>query len=210
MATENVQIKKILVGRGNTTVSSTYTGVRGEITMDTTLKTLRVHDGVVVGGTRLATYAELANVAVGNINLSGYATTAQITAANANAAVQAVAINSINANIGAFQTYANVTFTGGGAGTYSNANVVAYLTTVAGNIIPSANVVYSLGSATRQWKDLWVSNNTTCKVEVVIWIYHKYSLIGFSFTTLNPLAISSNHWAVCSFAISIGAKVAIC
>jgi hypothetical protein len=160
MATANVQIKKILVGRGNTTVSSTYTGVRGEITMDTTLKTLRVHDGVVVGGTRLATYAELANVAVGNINLSGYATTAQITAANANAAVQAVAINSINANIGAFQTYANATFTGGGAGTYSNANVVAYLTTVAGNILPSANVVYSLGSATRQWKDLWVSNNT--------------------------------------------------
>jgi hypothetical protein len=29
-----------------------------------------------------------------------------------------------------------------------------------GNIIPSANVTYSLGSATNQWKDLWVSNNT--------------------------------------------------
>lgn len=45
-------------------------------------------------------------------------------------------------------------------GTYSNTNVAAYLTAVTGNIIPSANVTYSLGSSTRQWKDLWVSNNT--------------------------------------------------
>ncbi len=45
-------------------------------------------------------------------------------------------------------------------GTYSNTNVAAYLTAVTGNIIPSANVTYSLGSADRQWKDLWVSNNT--------------------------------------------------
>jgi hypothetical protein len=29
-----------------------------------------------------------------------------------------------------------------------------------GNILPSANVTYSLGDATHQWKDLWVSNNT--------------------------------------------------
>ena len=72
MPTANVQIRKILVGRGNTAVSSVYPGVRGEITMDTDLKTLRVHDGVTIGGTRLATYAELANVTVGNINLSGY------------------------------------------------------------------------------------------------------------------------------------------
>jgi hypothetical protein len=31
---------------------------------------------------------------------------------------------------------------------------------VTGNIIPSANITYSLGSPDRQWKDLWVSNNT--------------------------------------------------
>ena len=32
--------------------------------------------------------------------------------------------------------------------------------TVTGNIIPAANVTYSLGSEAAQWKDLWVSNNT--------------------------------------------------
>jgi hypothetical protein len=32
--------------------------------------------------------------------------------------------------------------------------------TVTGNLIPSANVTYSLGSPTAQWRDLWVSGNT--------------------------------------------------
>ena len=34
------------------------------------------------------------------------------------------------------------------------------LTNVSSDIIPSANLVYSLGNATNQWKDLWVSGNT--------------------------------------------------
>ena len=53
---------------------------------------------------------------------------------------------------------------------YGNSNVASYLTTytgnltagniVSGNILPSANVTYSLGSSSQQWKDLWLSNNT--------------------------------------------------
>jgi hypothetical protein len=39
--------------------------------------------------------------------------------------------------------------------------VLSYLTTgVAGNVIPGANLTYSLGSPTNQWKDLWLSGNT--------------------------------------------------
>jgi hypothetical protein len=39
--------------------------------------------------------------------------------------------------------------------------VVAYAESGwAGNIIPSANAVYSLGNATNQWSNLWVANNT--------------------------------------------------
>ena len=34
------------------------------------------------------------------------------------------------------------------------------LTNVSSDIIPSANLVYSLGNATNQWQDLWVSGNT--------------------------------------------------
>ena len=32
--------------------------------------------------------------------------------------------------------------------------------TITGNLIPSANVAYSLGDATHQWKDLWLSGST--------------------------------------------------
>jgi hypothetical protein len=200
MATANVQIKKILVGRGNTTVASNYSGVRGEITMDTGLNTLRIHDGTTVGGTRLATYAELANVSVGNVNLSGYVTTAQITAANANAAVQATSINSINANLGAFQTYANATF---GTSSYSNANVKSYMAAFDGNIIPSANVTYSLGTSTHQWKDLWVSNNTIYIGNVPIRVSGNTLLInGQEITAAANLEVVNANIAAANLAIS--------
>lgn len=45
---------------------------------------------------------------------------------------------------------------------YDNSLIVAdgVNLTVTGNLIPSANITYSLGSSAYQWKDLWVSNNT--------------------------------------------------
>jgi hypothetical protein len=41
-----------------------------------------------------------------------------------------------------------------------NINSILNGTAVFGNLIPSANVVYSLGNITHQWNDLFVSNNT--------------------------------------------------
>jgi hypothetical protein len=146
----NIVVRHILPLRGNTIQSLGYTGLVGEVTVDTDLDTLRIHDGQVAGGTRLATYAELANVSLGNIDLTGYSTVA-------NAATQAVAINSLNANIGAFHTYANATF---GTSSYGNANVVTYLSHIAGNVIPSANGVYSLGDSTHWWKTMYVAGQT--------------------------------------------------
>ena len=50
---------------------------------------------------------------------------------------------------------------GGGNGNYGNANVVSLLNSgLAGNIIPTVDSLYSLGNATNQWADLYVSNNT--------------------------------------------------
>jgi hypothetical protein len=45
--------------RGTTTQHNSFTGANGEITVDTTIKTLRVHDGATVGGTRLAKFSEI-------------------------------------------------------------------------------------------------------------------------------------------------------
>jgi hypothetical protein len=48
------------------------------------------------------------------------------------------------------------------AASYGNANVTTLLSggTFTGNIIPAGNATQSLGNATNQWKDLWVSNAT--------------------------------------------------
>ena len=46
----------------------------------------------------------------------------------------------------------------------SNVLVVANTSTnFAGNLLPTSNVTYSLGSTTNRWKDLWVSNSTDRK-----------------------------------------------
>ena len=109
-------------------------------------------DGFVTG-TGFANINQLsANVDIINANIGAYQTYA-----NANAAAQATGIDNINANLGSFQTYANIHF---GDSNYGNTNVAAYLGVFNGNILPAANVTYSLGDSTHQWKDLWVSNNT--------------------------------------------------
>ena len=99
----------------------------------------------------------------GQIQTTAFNNTAPIiTALIANAATQSDLIIGINANVSA----ANLGMKGyvdsvASQSIYGNGNVKSYLTSgFDGNIIPSANVAYSLGSSTAQWKDLFVSNNT--------------------------------------------------
>jgi len=280
MTTANVNITKVLLKRGNTVQNDNYTGVSGELTVDTQLKTLRVHDGVTVGGNAITALGAIGSYS--NTNTAAYLASQSITSANigafqtfanSNAATQSISINSINANVGAYQTFANSnaatqtteinslranitaantaitnltsnaaiqatlldTLTGNAVtqsqvldtltsnaaaqatslttllsnavaqqtslidlvanaatqaqaianvtGTYSNTNVAAYLTTVTGNILPSANVTYSLGSSTRQWKDLWVSNNTIYIGNVPITVSNGNLLVNGSLVT---------------------------
>lgn len=245
MTTANVNIKKVLLRRGNTAQNNNYLGVYGEVSVDMEAKTLRIHDGNVAGGYTVTGGGGGTTDSVLRANVGAYQTYS-----NANAASQTTSINSINANVGAYQIYANAnaasqttditslraniaaanvaitalqsnaavqqalldTLTGNAAtqaitlntltsnaatqadtlitllsnavaqqtslidlvanaatqaqaianvsGTYSNSNVKSYLGSFDGNILPSANVTYSLGNATHQWKDLWVSNNT--------------------------------------------------
>lgn len=46
--------RQIQFRRGTADEHANFTGAEGEITVDTTNKTLRVHDGVTAGGTMLA------------------------------------------------------------------------------------------------------------------------------------------------------------
>jgi hypothetical protein len=202
--------KQVLLKRGNTAVSSTYTGPVGEVTLDTDLMQLRVHNGNIAGGFLTAsdsslnsfkTYAN-ANAAtqtteINSLRANITAANAAITSLQSNAAIQATVLDTLTGNA-ATQSQVLDTLTSNAAaqatslttllgnavaqqtslidlvanaatqaqaiasvtGTYSNANVATYLSAFDGNILPSANVTYSLGSETRQWRDLWVSNNT--------------------------------------------------
>lgn len=119
--------RRLQLRRGNATAVSTYTGAAGEVVINTTDWTLRVHDGSTVGGYVVTanTTSLNANITQANLGMKGY--------------VDSVASQSI----------------------YGNSNVKSYLTSgFDGNILPSANVTYSLGSPTRQWRDLFVSNTT--------------------------------------------------
>ena len=51
--------KQIQIRRGTATEHASFTGAIGEITMDTTNKTIRVHDGTTAGGTMLAKKSEI-------------------------------------------------------------------------------------------------------------------------------------------------------
>ena len=74
------------------------------------------------------------------------------------------------------------------AGTYGNIQVGQYLAAgQVGNIIPSGNAVYTLGNATNQWSDLYVSNATIYMNNVPI------SLTAGNTLTVNGQAILSNN-----------------
>ena len=53
--------RQIRYRRGSAEEHATFTGANGEITVDTTNKTLRVHDGVTAGGTVLAKQSDIQN-----------------------------------------------------------------------------------------------------------------------------------------------------
>ena len=51
--------RQIQIRRGTAAENDAFTGAIGEVTMDTTNKTLRVHDGATAGGTTLAKKSEI-------------------------------------------------------------------------------------------------------------------------------------------------------
>ena len=68
---------KLLHRRGTTAQNSTFTGDSGEITIDTTKKTVVVHDGSTAGGTPLAKESALSSLNASNLT-SGTVATARL------------------------------------------------------------------------------------------------------------------------------------
>ena len=59
--------KKLQLRGGSTSDHGSFTGAVREVTVDTDLKTLRVHDGSTAGGTRLAKFSEIASGSLNNV-----------------------------------------------------------------------------------------------------------------------------------------------
>jgi hypothetical protein len=177
--------RRLQLRRGNSTAISSYTGAAGELVVDTTTNTLYLHDGSTVGGYATTTNTASitnqissvnANITLANTGMQGYVNlantiqSAQLTSANLGIIGYVDLANTIqSAQVGAANlaiTAANLGMKGyvdsvASQSIYGNGNVKSYLTGgFDGNIIPSANVTYSLGSPTQQWRDLFVSNNT--------------------------------------------------
>jgi hypothetical protein len=91
-----------------------------------------------------------------NISISGNNTSKTVTIG-----VTGISLNSISngtSNVNVVSSGGNITV--GVAGTNNVAVFGSSQITFAGNVLPAANVTYSLGSSTQRWKDLWVSNST--------------------------------------------------
>ena len=110
--------------RGTAAQNDAYTGASGEITVDTTNKTLRVHDGSTAGGTRLGKYTEVEAV--------DSAVVTSIIDSAIGSTIQALLVSGTNIktiNSQSILGSGNITITGGdgGSGTLDSTTVLGVI-----------------------------------------------------------------------------------
>jgi hypothetical protein len=110
---------QVQLRRGTTAQNNSFTGVVGEVTVDTDVDTLRVHDGATVGGATVVTTTAtqtLTNKTIGAFTLSGNITgNANISgtiSVNSSDSATAIVNSGSNAvgNIGSSSNYFNTVF----------------------------------------------------------------------------------------------------
>jgi hypothetical protein len=131
--------------RGSDTQNDAFTGALGEITVDTTAKTLRVHDGSTAGGTTIATAS---SVTQANVGMKGYVDNeiANIPPGYSNVQV-ATYLPTYTGNVSAAYFLGDGSQLTGLPEGYSNVQTLSYLTTnsyatesYADNAVTTANV----------------------------------------------------------------------
>ena len=128
---------QIQLRQGTTTEHNSFTGAVGEVTVDTTNKTLRVHDGSTVGGTSLAT---LTGGLVPTTQLPAATTSVQgavilnntVTSTSATQALTAAQGKALNDQaFGIGQTYSDVTASRVSGTTYTNSSTRLIMLSIA-------------------------------------------------------------------------------
>ena len=114
---------QIQLRQGTTTEHSTFTGAVGEVTVDTTNKTLRVHDGVTAGGTPLLNASQLVDSTSTVKGVTRFATATEVAnKSNVSAAVTPSNASTIaqSTDLGVGQTWQDVTSGRFSGVTYTN------------------------------------------------------------------------------------------
>jgi len=136
--------KQVQIRRGSTSQHNTFTGASGEITVDTDLSTIRVHDNSLAGGHRLAKYSDL--TAKANVSdLAAKANVVDLTTSNVTEGSNLYFTNarSYSNTVSLLQSVSNITLT---------ANSILVSATSAtrvinlGNTIAYSNINVSYGS----------------------------------------------------------------
>jgi hypothetical protein len=123
--------------RGTTVQHNSFTGVVGEVTINTTKKTAVVHDGSTAGGLELLR-ADMSNVFA--------SATPTITSLN----------TSGNVDIGGNLTVTGTTTFNGGTITVGDADTdnVVFGADVNSNILPNTDNTFTLGNSSKKWSDV--------------------------------------------------------
>ena len=123
--------------RGTTSQHNSFTGVVGEVTINTTKKTAVVHDGSTAGGLELLR-ADMSNVFA--------SATPTITSLNTSGDV----------SVGGNLTVTGTTTFNGGTITMGDADTdnVVFGADVNSNILPNTDNTYALGSSSKKWSDV--------------------------------------------------------
>lgn len=168
---------QVQIRRGSSAENDVFTGALGEITVDTTNKVVRVHDGSTAGGFTLTGLTASGTITNKTINLANNTLTGNIAQFNAALSdadfatvtgsdafsnkVISLTNNTLTGNIAEFNAaLSDADFaTLDGMETLSNKTFISPIFSgdlaVAGSIVPASNVTYNLGSTTAYWSVIY-------------------------------------------------------
>lgn len=176
----NLNARQILIKRLSTVQSLDYTGPIGELVLDTTLKLLRIQDGVTPGGILITSANYLASQ-VANLQ-------SQINSILSNVDPNAIdSITEVLANVQALLGN-NVEYALVNNGFFANLSNTGDLI-LDGDLLPKDHLSQSLGSSTKAWANLYVGSNTIFLGNTPISLTNNGLQIG---TTGNLLPIFAN------------------
>ena len=138
---------KVVLYKGNNDINALYTGKVGELTYNTNLNTVHVHDGTTTGGIKLVTLNPnntivSTNLVIGSTITTNNITTNTFTANSANVnSFTAGSINANSANVNSFiaNTFNVNSFTANTVSANSVSGNTANFTSVTVNNAPTSN-----------------------------------------------------------------------